>query len=437
MLDLLIWFVFLCIDLIAVYTIFLLVEVPFGIPMKVNRPLLFLLSILFLGVQAVSEKIFRNQDFWCLFIEFGMLILIILLFATKKKLWGIILLVPASLIYLEWGVLFQLFEMLLGIHDKVLFSYGEIHVRPLYFLEEISLFVLLLLLKRYAHKKAMCVSLTVPEGILITVFGFFSPILLEVMVYIDRNVQQKAISMGFLIFAIILNLAILYTIAYRKRAAYYKGLSKHYREQFDAEFAYFQEYKKQNMDMSHFRHDWNNHVNIMQRMFAEGKYEDARDYFASLPGVSEHKSGKVLSGNEAVDMVLALKMPVLEEKEIDFVLEGTLNGLSYMSVVDICTMFFNLIDNAVEAASKCESDRFLRIKAKQNANLIFISFENSMTGELKKEGDIVCSTKNADGEHGIGLQNVADIVARYHGEQEIEAGSGVFKIRFMFPLEEK
>ena len=106
----------------------------------------------------------------------------------------------------------------------------------------------------------------------------------------------------------------------------------------------------------------------------------------------------------------------MEEKEIDFVLEGTLNGLS---------------------ASKCESDRFLRIKAIQNANLIFISFENSMTGELKKEGDIVRSTKNADGEHGIGLQNVADIVARYHGEQEIEAGSGVFKIRFMFPLEEK
>lgn len=437
MLDLLIWFVFLCIDLIAVYTIFLLVEVPFGIPMKVNRPLLFLLSIFFLGVQAVAEKFSRNQDFWCVFIEFGMLILMILLFATKKKLWGIILLVPAVLIYLEWGVLFQLFEMLLGIHDKVLFSYGEIHVRPLYFLEEISLFVLLLLLKRYAHKKAMRVSLTVPEGILITVFCFFSPILLEVMVYIDRNMQQKAISMGFLIFAIILNLAILYTIAYRKRAAYYKGLSKHYREQFDAEFAYFQEYKKQNKDMSHFRHDWNNHVNIMQRMFAEGKYEDARDYFASLPGVSEHKTGKVLSGNEAVDMVLALKMPVLEEKEIDFVLEGTLDGLSYMSVVDICTMFFNLIDNAVEAASKCESDRFLWIKAKQNANLIFISFENSMTGELKKEGDIVRSTKNADGEHGIGLQNVADIVARYHGEQEIEAGSGVFKIRFMFPLEEK
>ena len=43
MLDLLIWFMFLCIDLIAVYTIFLLVEVPFGIPMKVNRQLLFLL----------------------------------------------------------------------------------------------------------------------------------------------------------------------------------------------------------------------------------------------------------------------------------------------------------------------------------------------------------------------------------------------------------
>ncbi len=436
MLDLLIWFVFLCIDLIALYTIFLLVEVPFGISMKVNRPLLALLSIFFLVAQAVSETFSRNQEFWCVFIEFGMLILMILLFATKKKLWGILLLVPAVLLYFEWGVLFQLFEILLGIHDKVLFSYGEIQVSPLYFIEEISLFVLLLFLKRYAHKKAMRVSLTVPEGVLITVFCFFSPILLEVMIYIDQNIQQKVVKMAFLIFALILNLAILFIVAYRKRAAYYKGLSKHYREQFDAEFAYFQEYKKQNKDMSHFRHDWNNHMNIMQSMFAEGKYEDARDYFSSLPGVSEHKRGKVLSGNEAVDMVLSLKMPLLEEKEIDFVLEGTLNGLSYMSIVDICTMFFNLIDNAVEAASKCESDRFFRIKANQNANLIFVSFENSMSGELKKEGDIIRSTKITDGEHGIGLQNVADIVARYHGEQEIEAGSGVFRIRFMFPLEE-
>ncbi len=435
MLDLLIWIVFLAIDLIALYTIFLLVEVPFGIPMKVKGPMLSVISIAFLVLQAVSEGVSDNSEFWCVFVEFAILIVMILIFATKKKIRGILFLVPAVLLYYEWGVLFQLFEMLLGIHDTVLFSYGGIDVSPLFFFEELSLFVLLLLLKRYAHKKAMRVSLTVPEGIMITVFCFFSPILLEVMVYIDHNMQQKIVSMGFLIFAIILNLAVLYTIAYRKRAAYYKGLSKHYREQFDAEFAYFQEYKKQNKDISHFRHDWNNHVNIMQSMFAEGKYEDAKNYFAALPGVSEQKRGKVLSGNEAVDMVLALKMPVLEEKGIDFLLEGNLAGLSYMSVVDICTLFFNLIDNAVEAASQCETERFFRIKANQNANLICVTFENSMRGVIKKEGDKILSTKIAEGEHGIGLQNVSEIVARYHGEQTIETISGVFRIRFVFPIE--
>ncbi len=435
MADIIAWIVFLFVDLLGLYQIFLLVEVPFGIPMKISKPLFFVVSGIFMLSQVLSELFAKNHIFWSLFIEFGILIVMLLLFAQTKKILAIFLLIPATLIYYEWSVIWDMVAMLFGFYGKVWFRLSGVDVSYYLFLEEISLFFILMLLKRYANKKEMRISLTVAEGILISVFCFFSPVMLEIMISLDEIYQNRLFNMAWLVFGLILNIAVVYMIVYRKRAAYYKGLSKHYREQFDAEFAYFMEYKKKNRDMAQFRHDWNNHMNIMQKMLDEGKYDDAKEYFEALPGVKNKNGKKVLTGSEAVDMVLSMKASLMEAQNIDFMIEGNLSKLSFMENVDLCTIFFNLTDNAIEAAAKCETNRFFSIRSKETAGLIMIIFENSMQGELTKEGEIIRSTKKEEGVHGLGLQNVAETLHRYGGEYEIETTRGIFKIRLMIPFQ--
>lgn len=437
MADILAWIVFLFVDLLGLYQIFLLVEVPFGIPMKISKPLFAVFSGVFMIAQVLTELLGTNDTFWCVFIEFTVLIAMLLCFAQKKRFWAILLLIPATLIYYEWGVIFDMIAMLFGFYGKVMVTLNGVDVSYYMFIEEISLFVLLIILKRYANKKEMRISLTIPEGIFITVICFFSPILLEIMIAFDEAFKNRLFSMSWLIFGIGLNVAIIYMIAYRKRAAYYKGLSKHYREQFDAEFAYFLEYKKKNKDIAQFRHDWNNHMNMMQSMFDSGKYDEAKEYFNALPGVKSRNGKKILSGNEAVDMVLSMKVPIMEEHNIDFIIEGNLSGISHMATVDICTVFFNLVDNAIEAAMKCEKKRYLNIRVKENAGMTLIIFENAMVGELIKDGEQIRTTKTEEGVHGLGLLNVVEVLHRYEGEYEIETEPGRFVIRLMLPVREE
>lgn len=437
MLEFGVWIIFLLIDLLAIYQIILLIEIPFGIPMKISYPFLCIVSGVFMIAQVLTEIFTDNSGLICLILEFVFLIFFVLCFSQKKKWKALLFLVPAVLIYMEWGYFWDMLAILFGFDDIVLYSQNDVGLTIQLIASEVSLFIFLIVLKYNTKKIGINVTLTLLEGILITIFCIFSPIAVEIMLYLGDLFDSHLIKIAWLTFYIIMNIAIIVMVIFRKRSYYYKKLSKNYREQFDAEFEYFLEYKKQNKDMAHFRHDWNNHMAVMKKMFDENNYEEAQKYFSQLPGVKDKVSRKVLSGNEAMDMVVGLKVPVMEEYDISFDMKGSYHELSLLSTVDICTIFFNLFDNAIEAASKCENERYIHIKSNKTAGAFVVVMENSMTGQLQSNGRFFKSTKSEEGVHGLGLQNVYESLNRYDATMEIDVMPDKFRTVICIPTEQK
>jgi sensor histidine kinase regulating citrate/malate metabolism len=89
--------------------------------------------------------------------------------------------------------------------------------------------------------------------------------------------------------------------------------------------------------------------------------------------------------------------------------------------VDLCLILGNLLENAVEAASKFDGQRYLKVKVKFEKGNLLIQVKNSHQEKIQHiRSDVWKSTKVDSANHGIGLQSVRRTVDKYHGTFLIE-----------------
>lgn len=423
------------IDVLAMLCVVLIVEVPFGGSIKTNARKLLIASGCMLLFEVLLEGIFNldaiNQHI-VTFLEFVFMFSVVFSCATEKRVCTALLTIPSVFVYVNWGMIAYLIERLLGLGQFSVFDEpGSITWASL--LADVVL-VALLLFTKYKNKKYIQVKLSLGELILITIFCVFSPIIIVVLEALETVVQYGGYNLAWMIFVLVLNFAVIYGIAYRKKAKYYKLQSESYKSQFDDEYNYFKEYKDNNKEIAKFRHDWNNHMIVMQQLFEQGKFEEAKKYFESFPAVKKNNSTKILSGNETVDTILAAKAELFDKHNVELNINGSLIRLSAMESMDICILFSNLIDNALEAVAKVKEKRYLHINVTESPNMLMIIFKNPMAQELLVEGDMIKSTKEDAMKHGFGLQNVAEIVEKYKGEYLIETPENEFIMKIVLPM---
>lgn len=433
MIETLIMYSFYIVDLLLLYDIILLIEIPFGIPMKSEPKQMGILAVVFIASRIIMELVFGSQKELFALCEYVFYAGAVLVCAKKKRLKALFFTLPAIMVYIQWGINFELLEALFGWDQHALYVDG-MPITPLYYFIEVSLFVVLVLLKIFTNKRAMNVTLTLWEGIILVVFSFCGFYSVDILNMLDATFDDRMLNIAWVVFVFLLNGALIYAIAHRKRAKYYQSLSDNYKQQFDAEYEYFKDYKKSNAEISKFRHDWNNHMILLQRLLEEGKAEEARAYFESLPVNVKNSRHKVLTGNETLDMLLATKLDSMHEKKIQFTFEGNLQCISNLKPVDICILFSNLIDNAIEATEQCENDKKISMKVTQSAQYCMIVITNPISKAVKKDGAYFMTTKSDASNHGIGIGNVQEILKKYSGECEFVAEQGIFSAKLLLPL---
>ena len=102
--------------------------------------------------------------------------------------------------------------------------------------------------------------------------------------------------------------------------------------------------------------------------------------------------------------------------------------------MDLCVLFGNLLDNALEACERLPENekRFINIQAQLVKRCFLLEVKNSCgLPEAVKMG----TTRKANpDEHGIGLGNIKDVVQKYGGVMDMEVKKNVFLISILLPL---
>lgn len=142
------------------------------------------------------------------------------------------------------------------------------------------------------------------------------------------------------------------------------------------------------------------------------------------------------TGNKVLDTVLTTKSLYCAKHGITFtcVADGTL--LDFMDVMDICSIFGNALDNAIECELKIpdREKRLIHVTVSRQKNFLILKFENYYESELSyKEGKLV-TTKQEKDFHGYGLKSIQYTVTRYDGAMSIETKDHWFDLKILIPI---
>lgn len=150
------------------------------------------------------------------------------------------------------------------------------------------------------------------------------------------------------------------------------------------------------------------------------------------------------SGNAILDTIFNEKARECRKKDITFhLLEqiDQIKELDFINSMDLCAIFGNALDNAIEAASQIpeKESRYVHLKLIKRDMLLKIAVENNYQGERIVKTDLkkLPETTKADKKHhGIGLSSIRYAVSQYGGTMKISAEEGVFTLKIIIPCPE-
>lgn len=428
MIELIISILLMLVNVSAVLNVLLILKVFFGTSIKLTNRILLFVGGLYLLVN-ITMGIIPGMINFLTIIVFAFMVVSIFVLSQEKRISNCFLAIPAALMYVQWGSVFNLIERLIGL-DKFVYHMPEMDVTVASILPDYILLVLMIILMNKVNKELLSTKFTKAEGIIITIICIIYPVVVAFFDYLDGQINHVLFGPFWLIAMILINVAVIYAVAHRKKAAYYKRVADNQREQFQTEYDYFKDYKENNVDIIKFRHDFNNHMLVIKGMFEKGQFDRANDYIEKLSEATGGLKKTYVTGHEILDMILKSKAAVMEEAGIEFTMEGNLTALDFMEDVDACILFSNIIDNAIEAnlkvAQSGETKRYIKLSSKTVNRMIYIQLSNPC-GEDK---EVKINKTNGD-VHGIGLFNVKEIVEKYEGQMDAGADAGEYEVKIV------
>lgn len=124
------------------------------------------------------------------------------------------------------------------------------------------------------------------------------------------------------------------------------------------------------------------------------------------------------TGNEALDVLLTQSSLIGQEEGITISYTGNGADLSFMSTMDVYSLFGNALDNAIEAVRRIpqKEQRIIDIVTEKKGSLILIVIKNYFVGQLVMENGSPVTTKTEEeGFHGFGIKSMRMIAEKYNG----------------------
>ena len=109
--------------------------------------------------------------------------------------------------------------------------------------------------------------------------------------------------------------------------------------------------------------------------------------------------------------------------------------MSGIHVKDICSLFGNILDNAIEATQqvRIEERRLINLSVRQHKGFIIIECENYSENklEIEKGRTLPGTTKGDKIRHGFGLKSIQKVAEKYNGAMTITLQDGWFQVRVL------
>lgn len=191
---------------------------------------------------------------------------------------------------------------------------------------------------------------------------------------------------------------------------------------------------KESIDLINYKyHDLKHQIHVLR---SENNPEKRDAFLQKMEDEIRFYEVQNKTGNKVLDTVLTSKSLTCVKNDITFtcIADGTL--LDFMDVADICAIFGNALDNAIESVRKTEDKekRLIHVTVSRQKAFLMIRFENYFEGTLDYQGDVLQSTKKDKALHGYGIKSIEYAVNKYGGAVSINTNDNWFDMKILIPL---
>lgn len=181
---------------------------------------------------------------------------------------------------------------------------------------------------------------------------------------------------------------------------------------------HFREIKEQYVEFRRLRHDFVNHMKVIESLDDTEKLKEyVRDVKSKLDSINQVS----YCNNLTVDALLSLKRSEAGQNGIKISYSVCSLEDIGISDFDLCTVIGNLLDNAIEGASKCE-EKYIDLRILRKIGRILVVVKNSSVPVTAPFN----TTKSDKEAHGIGIGNIREISEKYEGEAVFKYENGEF-----------
>lgn len=144
------------------------------------------------------------------------------------------------------------------------------------------------------------------------------------------------------------------------------------------------------------------------------------------------------TGNATVDALLSEAGLTCRAEGIQLICILNGDSFKFIEPMDLCTIFGNALDNAIESARQLASPekKLIHVKASQEKGFLLLRFENYYEHTLNWRDGELTTSKSEKADHGYGLKSIGFAVKKYRGQVVSQAREGRFQLTITFPAEE-
>lgn len=184
-------------------------------------------------------------------------------------------------------------------------------------------------------------------------------------------------------------------------------------------------------EMRGYKHDFHHHLQTLKGHLEKGEVERALSYIEQLDHQLIHMDTLLKTGNVSLDAILSAKIAQAKAAGITVNVKANVPDTLLISDLELSIIIGNLLDNAMEACSRVEGGKFIRLFISMKGKMLYFSMLNSSGGKRMKKGSLFATQK--EGVHGFGLRRAEAILEEHGGWVKYNSEEGAFTSEFLVP----
>jgi len=176
-----------------------------------------------------------------------------------------------------------------------------------------------------------------------------------------------------------------------------------------------------------YRHDLRHHLQMIHSYLLANNVDEAKNYIIEIEKNMYQNVTITHCENDAVNLILSSYIGMANQKDIFVESEVSIPKSCKIQDIDLCIIFANAIENAINACTNIEdiAKRHIDLNCKTKNGKLFIQISNSYTDEVTFRNDMPITERE---NHGYGTKSIAAIAQKYNGIYSFRTESGIFKM---------